>query len=70
MLSGVTESTLNRRHESVVQVKAAAMLGLTPRYREVIALPMHGEMSYREVAVAMDLPSKNTANALFLLGRS
>ncbi len=46
------------------------MLGLTPRYREVIALPMHGEMSYREVAVAMDLPSKNTVNALFLLGRS
>jgi DNA-directed RNA polymerase specialized sigma24 family protein len=45
------------------------MLCLSPRYREVIALRVHGEMSYREIAAAMDLPSDNTANALFLRAR-
>ena len=57
-----------RDHEDEERVEAA-MLGLTPRYREVIALRVHGEMSYREIAAAMDLPSENTVNALFLRAR-
>ncbi len=57
-----------RDHEDEERVEAA-MLRLSPRYREVIALRVHGEMSYSEIAAAMDLPSENTANALFLRAR-
>ena len=57
-----------RDHEDEERVEAA-MLSLSPRYREGIALRVHGEMSYREIAAAMDLPSENTANALFLRAR-
>jgi RNA polymerase sigma-70 factor (ECF subfamily) len=47
-----------------------ALLALGPRYREVIALRVHGELSYREIAAAMGLPSENTANVLFLRARA
>ncbi len=57
-----------RDHEDEERVEAA-MLRLSPRYREIIALRVHGDMSYREIAAAMDLPSDNTANALFLRAR-
>ena len=57
-----------RDHEDEERVEAA-MLQLSPRHREVIALRVHGEMSHREIAAAMDLPSDNTAHALFLRAR-
>ncbi len=57
-----------RDHEDEERVESA-MLRLSPRYREVIALRVYGEMAYREIAAAMDLPSENTANALFLRAR-
>ena len=63
---GVSQAV--RDHEDEERVEAA-MLGLSPRYREVIALRVHAEMSYSEIAAAMDLPSENTANALFLRAR-
>lgn len=47
-----------------------AMLALGDRYREVILLRVHGDLSYREIAETMDLPSENTANVLFLRARS
>jgi len=63
---GVSKAARDREEEERVE---AAMLDLSPRYREVIALRVHGEMSYREIAAAMELPSENTANALFLRAR-
>lgn len=63
---GVSEAARNREDEARVE---AAMLQLSTRYREVIALRVHGEMSYREIAEAMQLPSENTANVLFLRAR-
>ena len=47
-----------------------ALLRLGARYREVIALRVHGELSYREIAATMGLPSENTANVLFLRARA
>jgi len=47
-----------------------ALLMLGPRYREVIALRVHGGLSHREIAAAMGLPSENTANVLFLRARA
>lgn len=47
-----------------------ALLSLGARYREVIALRVHGELSYKEIASAMNLPSENTANVLFLRARA
>jgi len=66
--SAAGASELARGREDEQQVEAA-MLGLSQRYREVIALRVHGQMSYREIAAAMNLPSENTANALFLRAR-
>ena len=63
---GVSAAARGREDEERVE---AAMLQLSPRYREVIALRVHGELSHREVAAAMGLPSENTANALFLRAR-
>ena len=47
----------------------SAMLRLGSRYREVIALRVRGELSYRDIADVMQLPSENTANVLFLRAR-
>lgn len=47
-----------------------ALLTLGSRYREVIALRVHGGLGYRDIAVAMGLPSENTANVLFLRARA
>lgn len=47
-----------------------AMLTLGARYREVLALRVHGQLSYKEIAAAMELPSENTANVLFLRARA
>jgi len=63
---GVSKAARDREEEDRIE---AAMLDLSPRYREVIALRVHGDMSYREIAAAMDLPSENTANVLFLRAR-
>ena len=63
---GVSQAAQDREDKERVET---AMLKLSPRYREVIALRVHGEMSYREIAAAMELPGENTANALFLRAR-
>lgn len=47
-----------------------AILTLGDRYREVIALRVHGELSFQEIAKAMELASENTANVLFLRARA
>ncbi len=48
----------------------AALRGLGSRYREVISLRVYCGMSYREIAAAMELPSENTANVLFIRART
>ena len=63
---GVSQAARDREDEERIE---AALLRLAPRYREVIALRVHGEMSHREIAEAMGLPSENTANALFVRAR-
>ena len=45
------------------------LAGLDARYREVLSLRCYCGMSHREIAEAMELPSENTANALFLRAR-
>ena len=55
--------------DEVERLLSEALARLTDSQREIIALRVHGEMSYREIAAAMDLPSDNTANALFLRAR-
>lgn len=62
-------SQIARGKEAEEQIEAA-MLTLGPRYREVIALRVHGELSYKEIAKAMNLSSENTANVLFLRARA
>ena len=57
-----------RGREGEARVEAA-LLQLSPRYREVIALRVHAQMSYSDIADAMELPSDDTANALFLRAR-
>ena len=47
-----------------------ALLGLDPRYREVICLRAYCGMSYRQIAETMGIPSENTANALFFRARA
>jgi len=63
---GASEVARGREENARVE---AALLQPSPRYREVITLRVHAEMSYREIADEMDLPSENTANALFLRAR-
>jgi RNA polymerase sigma factor (sigma-70 family) len=63
---GVSQAARDREDEERIE---AALLQLAPRYREAIALRVHGEMSHREIAEAMGLPSENTANALFVRAR-
>lgn len=63
---GASQAARDREDEEQME---AALLQLAPRYREVIALRVHGEMSHREIAEAMGLPSENTANALFVRAR-
>ncbi len=61
-----SQAARNREREEQIET---ALLQLGPRYREVIALRVHGEMSHREIAEEMGLPSENTANALFVRAR-
>ena len=63
---GVTEQA--RAHETEERIEQA-LLELAPRYREIIVLRVHGELSYLEIAEAMNLPSGDTANTLFLRAR-
>ena len=65
---GHSASAGARGHETEERIERA-MLELTPRYREVIALRVHAEMSFHEIAETMGLPSENTANALFIRAR-
>ena len=61
------------QHATANETEAAleqALLGLDPRYREVICLRAYCGMSYREIAKAMGIPSENTANALFFRARA
>jgi RNA polymerase sigma factor (sigma-70 family) len=62
-------SQVARGHEAEERIECA-LLTLGARYREVIALRVHGELSYREIAATMGLPSENTANVLFLRARA
>ena len=64
--AGVSRAVREREEEDRLE---AALLQLAPRYREVIALRAFGEMSYRDIAATMNLPSENTANALFVRAR-
>ena len=47
-----------------------ALLQLGARYREVLVLRVRCGLSHAEVAAAMELPSENTANVLFLRARA
>ena len=61
------------QHATANETEAAleqALLGLDPRYREVICLRAYCGMSYREIAETMGIPSENTANALFFRARA
>lgn len=61
-------SHVARRRENLDRLEDA-MLELAPRYREVIVLRAFGEMPYKQIAEVMELPSENTANALFVRAR-
>jgi RNA polymerase sigma-70 factor (subfamily 1) len=65
---GPSVSQQARAHETEERIEQA-LLELAPRYREVIVLRVHGELSYLEIAEAMQLPSDDTANTLFLRAR-
>lgn len=65
---GPTASEAARGREEEERIETA-LLSLDARYREVIVLRVHGQLSHREIAEAMDLPSENTANALFVRAR-
>ncbi len=64
-----TPSQLAMANETEEQLEAA-LRGLGSRYREVISLRVYCGMSYREIAAAMELPSENTANVLFIRART
>ncbi|MCB9891469.1 MAG: sigma-70 family RNA polymerase sigma factor [Planctomycetes bacterium] len=57
-----------RTHETEEHLERA-LLSLSERYREAINLRVFCQMSYREIAEIMGLPSENTANVLFLRAR-
>lgn len=61
-------SQVARGREAEERVERA-MLRLGERYRRVISLRVHGELSYQEIAEVMGLTSENTANVLFLRAR-
>ncbi len=64
-----SSSRLDSAHEMEARLEAG-LRGLRPVYREVICLRAYCGMSYREIAKAMGLPSKDTANVLFLRARA
>ena len=63
-----TPSAVARKSETEEALERA-MLSLSDRYREAINLRVYCQMSYREMAEVMGLPSENTANVLFLRAR-
>ena len=64
-----SSSRLDPAHETETRLEAV-LRGLKPVYREVICLRAYCGMSYLEIAKAMGLPSRNTANVLFLRARA
>ncbi len=64
-----SSSRLDSAHETEAALEAG-LGGLRPVYREMICLRAYCGMSYREIAKAMGLPSKDTANVLFLRARA
>ena len=63
-----TASQVAHAAETEVRIEQA-MRQLDERYREVIHLRAFCEMSHREIAETMGLPTENTANLLFLRAR-
>jgi RNA polymerase sigma factor (sigma-70 family) len=60
-------SPLARETEARIET---ALRRLKSTYREVICLRVYCEMPYRRIADAMGLPSKSTAETLFLRARA
>ena len=67
--AGATPSQHATARETEARLEDAVRR-INPRYRETFCLRAYCRMPYSEIAAAMDLPSENTANVMFLRART